>query len=189
MKKLYFLAALFFSAPFLFAQIIPVKNGFQADLASVIRDYPNHFANIIGELLVKNPQSEDYSSQIIIGGAEESMITKYSSGKKAVYSWQALMLKTDEHEVAAKKFKALFNSINNLTVVVGEARLVFKGIFVNPSEEKKFSSIVFSPGIKSGNNKIIIELMLQSEMMEWAVRLLVYEKEKEDDERGSVIEN
>ena len=189
MKKLCFLAALFFSAQSLFAQIIPVKNNFQAGLTTVIRDYPNHFTNIIGELLVKNPQSEDYRSQINISGAEECIITKHSSGKKAVYSWQALMLKTDDHEAAAKKFKALFNSINNLIVAVGEAPLVFKGSFVNPSEEKKFSSIVFSPDIKSRNNKIRIELMLQSEMMEWGVRLLVYEKEKKEDERGSVIEN
>ena len=122
MKKLCFAAAALVSVQFLFAQIIPVKNSFQENLATVIRDYPNHFTNIIGDLLVKNPQSEDYRSQINIGGAELCIITKYSSGKKAIYAWQALMLKTDDHEATAKKFKALFNSINNLTVAVGAAK-------------------------------------------------------------------
>jgi hypothetical protein len=69
MKKLCFTVSLVLSCLLIFGQIIPVKNNFQAELSRVIGDYPNHFKNFLGELLLENPQSTDYRSQLKIAGA------------------------------------------------------------------------------------------------------------------------
>jgi hypothetical protein len=189
MKKLSLVFLVFLPAYFLSAQLIPVKNSFKADLAKVIGDYPNHFKNLLGEVLEENTQSTDYRSQLKIKDAEECTITRYSATGKEIYSWQALMLKTENFEEAVKKFRSLYTSINNLSVQVNGTNIVFKGNFSKPIEEKKFCSIVFEPADKkNGNLKIRVELLLQSGMFDWAISLLVYEKEREDDERGPAID-
>src|ERR1044071_3806756 len=68
------------------------------DIETIIKDYPNHFRHIIGDELVKNPQSIDYKSTVIPDGSEDCMITKYSSAKKEVYSWKATMFTTDDFD-------------------------------------------------------------------------------------------
>lgn len=189
MKKLSLVFTFFFQAYFLSAQLIPVKNSFKADLAKVISDYPNHFKNLLGEIMEENTQSTDYRSQLKIKDAEECTITKYSATGKEIYSWQAVMLKTENFEEAVKKFRSLYTSINNLSVPVNEAHILFKGNFNKPVEEKKFSSVVFEPaGNRNENLKIRIELLLQSGLFDWTISVLVYEKEKEDYERGPVVE-
>ena len=56
MKKTHhFIAATIFllNSCFLSAQILPVKNAFQTDLANVINEYPNHFKFYLGDQLAK----------------------------------------------------------------------------------------------------------------------------------------
>ena len=172
----------------LHAQVIPVKNAFQSDIAKVVADYPSHFKTLLGELLVENPQSADYKSLVNLQDAEVCTVTKYSSATKEIFSWQALMLTTDNFEEATQKFRLIFNSLNNLSVQVNDAKIIFKGNFEKPTDVKKFTSVVFSPGEKE-NLKIRIELLLQAEMLEWTLKVLVYETEREDNERGPIKEN
>lgn len=189
MKKLSLVFLILLPAYFLSAQLLPVKNPFKADLAKVIGDYHNHFKNLLGEVLEENTQSTDYRSKLILKDAEECTITRYSATGKEIYSWQAVMLKTENFDEAAKKFRTLYTSINNLSVQVNGTHIVFKSDFNKPAEEKKICSIVFEPADKkNGNLKIRIELSLQSGMYDWTLNILVYEKEREDDERGPVIE-
>ena len=187
MKKITLCLISIFTSCIISAQVIPAKNTFQSDMAKVIADYPNQFKNLSGELLVKNPQSTEYKTKQNIKEAEECTITKYSSTGKEIFSWQALMLRTDDFELAKKKFKTLYNALNNLLVNINTEKIVFKGDYNKPTEDKKFTSIVFSPAGKEGL-KIRVELLLQAEMLEWSLKVLVYEKEKEDDESGQIKE-
>src|ERR1043165_2651653 len=70
------------------------------DVRKVVEDYPNHFSNLMGELISKEPQSSDYSCNFNTDGAEQSWITLYSSAKNNICSWQALMLTTESFEKA-----------------------------------------------------------------------------------------
>ena len=99
------------------------------------------------------------------------------------------MLKTDDFEEAVKKFRSIYNSLQNLSVDINGTHVVFKGEYTKPSESIKFTTIVFSAGDKTADlNKLKISLMLEADMLDWVIRIQVYEKEKEDDERGKVID-
>lgn len=156
-----------------------------ADLKKVILDHPNQFRNIIGDAIIENPQSTDYRCTLAIDGAEECYITKYSSDEKAIYSWQALMLTTENFNEAKRKFKYLFDRFNNMSVVSSW----LKGTYEAPVEEKRFTSVIFSitPSDVS-SEKLKVEIVMQNEGMEWKVRVLVYDREREDEEETGIVE-
>jgi hypothetical protein len=169
---------------------LPASNPIQNDIGKVLKDYPNQFRNLIAEELSNNFQSTDYRSTIVITGAEECSVTKYNAKKKAIYSWQALMLTTDDFETAKKKFKTLYGQLNNLSVQLASTLPAqFKGNYESPSEAKNFTSSIFSavPSSEAVKN-LKIELTMQYELMQWKIRILVYAKEREDDERGETKE-
>ncbi|HEY6506099.1 MAG TPA: hypothetical protein VIZ28_19120 [Chitinophagaceae bacterium] len=161
------------------------RNTITADLTKVIDDYPSHFDNIIGEMIIQNPQSIDYQCNFKVTGAEECIITRYTGKKNQVSSWQALMLTTEDFEEAKKKFKALYNQLNNLSF----KSMNLKGSYEVPIEEKKFTSVIFAFDPSSESvKKLIVELILEAEQMDWKVKLLVYDRDRDDKERGEVIE-
>lgn len=165
---------------------LPSINGIGRDIKKVIEDYPDRFANLLGELIVQNPQSADYQCNFKVSGAEETTITRYSSKNNNVYSWQSLMLTTESFEKARQKFKILYNQLNNLEVNPGgSGSFHLIGTYETPAEEKKFASVLFS--LKSADEaikKLKVEISLQYEMMEWKVSVLVYDREREDHESG-----
>lgn len=187
-RTLALLVAFLFFYQFLPAQLLPVKSGLQADLAKVVSDYPSHFKNLAGELIAENPQSTDYTSLLELKDAEACTVTKFSASGREVYSWQALVLTTENFEEASKKYRSLFHSIQNLSATIGEQKVVFKGTFVKPTESLKFNSVVFDCTGEETWKNLKIEITLQTELLEWVVKILVYEKEREDDERGQIIE-
>lgn len=171
------------------AQIIPVKNGFQSDLAKVISDYPDRFSHLAGEKLAGNPQTIEYSCKATVKDAASCRVIKYSSASRDIYSWEAVMMITDDFEEATKKFRSLYNAIQHLSVDINGTKAIFKGDYQQPAEAIKFTSVVFDAGDKYPKlKKLKVELLLQAEMLDWKVKVLVYEKEKEDDERGPQID-
>jgi hypothetical protein len=155
------------------------------DLKKVIEDHPNHFKNITGELIIQNPQSSDYQCNLKIKGAEECFITRYAATEKEIYSWQALLLTTENFEEAKRKFKSLYGQLNNLRI----NSVPLKGEYEAPVEEKKFTGVLFSfPPEDEALKKLKVELTIESEGMEWKVKVLVYDREREDAERGNVVE-
>jgi len=169
---------------------LPVINGIGNDIKKVIEDYPNQFADLSGEVIVQNPQSTDYQCNFKVNGSEETTITRYTSKKDDVCSWQSLILTTESFEKAKQKFKALFNQLNNLTVNPGNAKTFhLKGTYEVPIEEKKFAAVLFS--FNNGDEtlkKLKVEISLQYVLLEWKVSVLVYDREREDNERGKIVE-
>ncbi len=167
-----------------------ISGGVGSDVKKVIEDYPNRFINLMGEVVNENTQSTDYSCNFTVNGAEEAIITRYSA-KKEICSWQAVMMTTENFEKAKQKFKALYNQLNNLSVDIGGAKnFHLKGKYEIPVEEKKFTSVLFSfEPTNESVKKLRIEISIQAyEPMEWKVKLLVYDKEREDEERGAIRE-
>lgn len=164
---------------------LPTINGVTNDVKKVIEDYPNHFANIKGEMISQTMQTTDYACTFKANGAEETTITQYSSNKE-MYSWQALMLTTENFDKAKQKFKAIFNQLNNASVKTGDINYKLKGDYEQPSDKKKFSSVILSAG---PGDKLKVEISLQAyESMEWKVKIIIYDREREDDERGATQE-
>ena len=164
-------------------------NNLQPELEKVVKDYFNHFINVRGEEIGQNPQSTEYYSSVKITGAEECSVTKYSSAKNDVWSWQAIMLTTEDFEPAKKKFRTLYGQMNNLAVHFEEQSCSFKGDYETPSEAKKFTSVIFSSQTKNkGIESLKIELAMEYKLTEWEIRIMVYGKEREDNEQGKTRE-
>lgn len=173
-----------------FAQLkLPTINGIAADIKKVIQDYPNRFINLMGEVSSENTQSTDYLCNFKVNGAEAAFVTRYSA-KKEVCSWEALMLTTESFEKAKQKYKSLFNQLNNLPVVPAPGKISYlKGGYEPPVEEKKFSAILFELAPEAAAKKLKVEITLQYQApMEWLVKVLVYDREREDDQRGETID-
>jgi hypothetical protein len=169
---------------------LPTINGVGNDVKKVIEDYPNRFINLMGEVITENTQSTDYQCNFKVNGAEEAIITRYSA-KKEVCSWEALMLTTENFDKAKQKFKSLFSQLNNLQMNAGTAKSFhLKGKYEAPEEAMKFTSVVFSfEPEREETEKLKVELSLQYHApMEWKVKVLVYDREREDNERGKTVE-
>jgi hypothetical protein len=171
------------------AQVIPIKNGFQTDIAKVISDYPNGYKNIIGEQLIENPQSIEFECLVKVKDAIKCRVIKYSSNVKDIYSWEADMVKTDEFEAASKKFRAFYNSLQHLSVNINGSTAIFKGDYIKPSEAIKFTTIVLDAGNKTPELKNLkIALILETDMLDWVIKVQVYEKERDDKDKGPAID-
>ena len=170
---------------------LPIANDFAADLRRVIREYPHHFTKLQGEIIDEKPQSVDYACTFKLNGEESSAITRYSANNKEVYSWQALMLTTDDFEEAKKKYRTLFTRLNHLPVKMDYGVTFYlKGKYAEPVEEKNFSSSVLTFELADRiTSKMRLEVSMQYELMEWKVRLLIYEREREDTESGDLMED
>ena len=155
----------------------------------MIADYPNGFATLKGEVLANNPQSVEYASLLAFRSAEKNSITEHS-GKTPVYSWQALMLTNEEYSVAEKKYKALYKDLKNVTLTLNrDYSYGLDGKYDTPSDSKKFATSVFNlTPAATYLPKVKVELSLQYELPEWKIYLTVYQKEREDNERGKVRE-
>jgi hypothetical protein len=181
-------ALLFHSAT---AQLkLPALQGVGNDVKKVIEDYPNRFVNLMGEMIMENTQSTDYRCNFNVNGAEEAFVTRYSA-KKEVCSWQAVMLTTEHFDKAKQKYKALFTQLNNMAIHFGEGHYRLKGKYEAPEEAKKFNTVLFSlEPVNDAGKKLKIEISMQYEApMEWKVKVLVYDREREDDERGETKED
>ncbi len=163
----------------------------QTCIQKIVADYPNEFNNIKGEVINENPQSIEYESLLIPEGADAPIITKYSAKKKPFYSWQAVMLSTEDFEEAAKKYKSVFNQLKGVNVVFNAgSNFYLQGTFEEADESKKFTSSILNFLTRQAPmNKLKIEVNLQYEFPEWKVNLLVYERERADDERGNIYDN
>jgi len=171
------------------AQVIPIKNAFQTDIAKVISDYPNGFKNIIGDETIQNPQSIEFECLVTVKDAIKCRLIKYSANLKEIYSWEADMIKTDDFEAASKKFRELYNSLQHLSVNINGGTAVFKGDYIKPSETIKFTTVVLDAGDKAPELKSLkLALILETEMLEWVIKIQVYEKEREDKDKGPAID-
>ena len=174
---------------FLSGQVIPLKNALQTDIEKVISDYPNGYKNIIGEQIMENPQSIEFECLVAVKDAIKCKLIKYSSNVKEIYSWEAEMIKTDDFETASKKFRAIFNSLQHLTVKINESTAVFQGKYIKPSEAIKFTTVVLDPGDKTPElKKLKLALVLETDMLDWVIKIQVYEKEREDKDKGPAID-
>ena len=171
------------------AQVIPVKNAFQTDIAKVISDYPNGFKNIMGDETIQNPQSIEFECLVTVKDAIKCRLIKYSSNLKDIYSWEADMIKTDDFEAALKKFRELYNSLQHLSVNINGITTIFKGDYIKPSEAIKFTSIVLDAYDKTPELKSLkLALILEADMLEWVIKIQVYEKERADKDKGPAID-
>jgi hypothetical protein len=187
MKKLFTLVFIF-STFHLFAQkklpLLKVSNTIKPDIEKVARDYYDHFYNIKGEKISETESTIEYQSKITPQGSLQSTITEIKSLHN-VYSWQAIMLNTDEYEKAVEKYKQIYHKLNGASFIMHDNKSwKFKGLYDNPDDDRSFASSILEPDVnKKVLQRLKIEVALNYNMPEWTVKVLVYEKENDADIR------
>lgn len=163
------------------------NNDLRTNLSKIISDYPHHFASLKGDTIAINPQTIEFSSRLDFKEAPQNYIVLYKS-QKPVYSWQAVLMNTEDFEAASKKYKWLYTQLKVMTVKLeGGYSFTLSGEYDAPDESKKFSSSIFKLTPNAGNMpRLKIEASMQFEFPEWKVMLVVYEREREDNERGDI---
>lgn len=168
---------------------LPLSSSFRADFQKVVDEYPRHYASIRGEVINKNPQTVEYLSKVKPDGVEEATIMKYSALGKEVFTWQSVVLVTEDYEAAAKKYKWLYQQLKGMNIKYVADQYTLRGPFAEPDESIGFASSVLTPNHPPMPlAKLKVEVQLNFEFPEWKVSLLVYDKEREDDEQGHITE-
>lgn len=187
MQKLFILLLSFATSP-LVAQnnilALKINNRIKPDIEKVAKNYYTQFDDIKGEKILESTNTIEYESKIIPQGATESIIVQIK-GLQNVYSWQATMLQTEEYEKAAEKYKQIYSQLNGANFLMDDHKSwKFKGVYDTPDYSRGFASSVLQPDV---NEKILqrlkIEVALNYNMPEWTVKILVYEKEADEDIR------
>lgn len=158
-------------------------------LEKVISDFPKNFSTLKGDVITDEPQRVEYASLLQFKTAEKNTITSYS-GKLPIYSWQAQMLTAEEFAAAEKKYKSLYKDLKNVSLTLSrDYSYGLEGDYDAPDESRKFASTIMHLTPNAANlPNVKVELSMQYEFPEWKIYLAVYQKEREDNERGKTEE-
>jgi hypothetical protein len=154
------------------------------DIAKVVRDYYDHFFHIKGEIISETESTIEYKSKILPQGALESTITQIKNLQN-VYSWQAIMMNTDDHDNAVEKYKQIYRQLNGANLVMNDGKTCkIRGPYDAPDDDRAFASSILEPDVKEKYlQRLKIEVALSYNMPGWSVKIFVYEKESDEDIR------
>jgi hypothetical protein len=162
-------------------------------LEKVLKDFPNRFHNIKGEIIGQNPQATEYRSVIQVPGpgTASCTVTRYVVNKKDVYTWTYVAFRTEDFLLAKSKFKEIFGQVENTIVKIdGEKPFIINGQYETPSERRKSNNILFELLPAMGDIKNIkVELALQYEGKDWKVSLNVADNDQKSEGQGAMTEN
>ena len=168
---------------------VPVTNNdLRNSLEKVVADFPYQLSSLKADTLEVNAQTIEFASSLDFKLASKNWITQYKS-VRPIHSWEATLLETEDFEEAVKKYKWLYNQLKVMTIKIeGGYSFSLDGKYDEPAESKKFSGSVFKMTPNAVNMpKLKIEASMQFTFpASWQVSLLVYEKEREDHERGDI---
>ena len=165
-------------------------NDVNAALQKVIQDFPNHFINLKGSRVLGNIRTVQYHSIVEVPGALNCVLTPNASRQKDRYSWQCLMLESEQFGEAKNKFTELYNQIRNTIVKMeGEKPFILNGKYETPSDDKKFTTIIFQLLPATGDmQKLKVELTLQQTLTNWKLILAVYNEDRRNDEQPDLTD-
>ena len=188
-----------FSALFLFAPVIvgaqnkltgpnvKLVPSITTDIEKVARDYNDHFENIRGEQISETENIVEYASKINPLEALESSIIQIKSLENS-YSWQTVMLYTENFNEAAAKYKQLYRQLTGGKFSMKNGKSYkLSGLYDTPEQSRTFASTLLSLGTEETQLKDFkVELALNYSIPEWIVKIYVYEKEDDEDMRPTV---
>ena len=190
MKKS-FLSFLLFVIAFLNqsnAQSLKIKpvTSIRPQVQQLIHTYFQHFDGVKGDTLSQSNGSIIYSSKILPPGATESTITQYRIGNS--YSWQATLLHTEDFDKAVELYKKYYQQLNGMPVMMDDkSTSKLAGQFDMPEEARSFaSSILELQKVNKGLKLLKVEISMNYALPEWTVKLLIYEKQADEDMRPTI---
>ena len=180
MRSMLMTLALLLNAAWLFSQDDVFSNKTNVALEKVIRDYPNRFHNIRGEMISQRAQLSEYKSTISVPGASYCSIWKYSVDNNEVYNWNCTTFNSPNFMQARAKFKEIYDQIENTIIKIeGQKPFILNAQYRTPTELHNVNAISFEllPMVDEMKN-LKIDLSLEKESYIWKVKLSVYEGER-----------
>ena len=151
------------------------SNKTQTVLEEVIRDYPNHFNDIKGELIGQASQSSCYKSTLELPGASSTTITLASTSGTRGLGWTCNVLRTTDFEMAKARFSEIYNQLSNSIIsAAGQKTFILSGQYETPTPDKKYNEVMLTllPGVGE-MKRLRVELTLQGDAQEWIVTISV----------------
>jgi len=182
---------LLFSSPAGRAQLkqTSTNSNLRNNLSAVISDYVTGFSILKGDTILVTAQSIQFATKLDCQGCEVNSITQYKSNNPT-YSWEVVLLTSENFEQVSKKYNWLCTQLKLMTVNTQGDSFTLSGDYNAADETKKFTSSIFRlmPHAVS-IDKLKIEPSIRFEFPEWKVSLVVYEREREDNEQGNINGN
>ncbi|MDP9041497.1 MAG: hypothetical protein M3N30_05910 [Bacteroidota bacterium] len=188
MRSILLTLALLINAAWLFSQDDVFSNKTNIALEKVIRDYPNRFHNIRGDVISQHAQTAQYKSTVSVPGASNCSIWKYNIASHELYNWSCTTFNSTNFMQARAKFKEIYDQIENTIIKVeGQKPFILNAQYRTPTELHNINSITFEllPVVDEMKN-LKIDLSLEKELNIWKVKLNVYEGERKLNMTASV---
>jgi hypothetical protein len=180
MRSVILTCVLLLNAAWLFSQDDVFSNKTNLALEKVIRDYPNRFHNIRGDLISQHPQGTEYKTTISVPGASYCSIWKYNVANNDSYTWDCITYNSTNFMQARVKFKEIYDQIENTIIKVeGHKPFILNAQYRTPTEIHNMNEISFEllPATEEMKN-LRIDLSLDKESTVWKVKINVYEGSK-----------
>jgi hypothetical protein len=165
------------NAVWLFSQDDVFSNKTNVALEKVIRDFPNRFHNIKGDMIAQHAQTAEYKTTITVPGASYCSIWKYNVANNEIYNWNCTTFNSPNFMQARARFKEVYDQIENTIIKLeGQKPFILNAQYHTPTELRNLNSISFEllPQVDEMKN-IKIDLSLEKESGIWKVKLNVYE--------------
>ena len=172
--------ALLLNAVWLFSQDDVFSNKTNVALEKVIKDYPNRFHNIRGDMISQHAQISEYKSTISVPGASYCSIWKYNVANNELYNWNCITFNSPNFMQARAKFKEVYDQIENTIIKIeGQKPFILNAQYRTPTELHNMNAITFELlPITDEMKNLKIDLSLEKESNIWKVKLSVYEGER-----------
>ena len=155
----------------------------------VAQDYYQNFNNIKGDTIHASGAAIEFKSRLSPDGAIATSITKYINPNS--YTWQSIMLQTEEYETAVQKYREYFRQLSGSTLkFYDNTSYKLVGNYDTPDESRAFaSSILQLDGSNHDLRLFKIEIALNYTIPDWTVRIMIYEKMDDKDIRPTQVKS
>jgi len=180
MRSILLTATFLLNALWLFSQEDVFSNKTNVALEKVIRDYPNRFHNIKGEMISQHAQVAEYKSTISVPGASYCSIWKYNVSNNELYNWNCVTFNSPNFMQARAKFKEVYDQIENTIIKIeGQKPFILNAQYRTPTELHTMNAISFELlPLTDEMKNLKVDLSLEKELNIWKVKLNVYEGER-----------
>ncbi|GGB10293.1 hypothetical protein [Puia dinghuensis] len=158
------------------------SNKTQTVLEEVIRDYPNHFSDIKGELIGQASQTSCYKSTLELPGASSTTITLVAASGTQGSGWTCNVLRTADFDQAKARFSEIYNQLSNSIIsAAGQRTFILSGQYETPTPDKKENEVVLTllPGV-GDMKRLRVELTLREDAQDYIVTISVNDGDLRD---------
>ena len=102
-----------------------INPGFVRAVELVLADFPYNYNHITGDLVLAQGEFEQFTSTVMLPGAETCIVGRYHSELDTTASWQALMYSNEEFDKAAEEYKQLYHQLKGCHLKMSDGSVYY----------------------------------------------------------------